>query len=111
MNIVAVTSCISGVAYTYMAAELLEQHCQQRNINVVIETQGAFGSGFTLHDEDIRNADVAVLIADGDIKGFQRFDNCRQIKTDITHFLRNQLPLLKALDEIKGMPANTVKTV
>ncbi|PWI32651.1 PTS fructose transporter subunit IIB [Vibrio albus] len=111
MNIVAVTSCISGVAYTYMAAELLEQQCQQKGMNISIETQGAFSSGVSLTDEEIHNADVVVIITDTEIKGMQRFADCRQIKTDITGFLRNQIPVLQAIEKILETPPNTVKTV
>jgi fructose-specific PTS system IIB-like component len=111
MNIVAVTSCISGVAYTYMAAELLEQQCLQKGLHIAIETQGAFSSGDGLSDEDIREADVAVIIADTEIKGIQRFSHCRQIKTDITSFLRNQIPVLQAIDGILETPPETVRKV
>lgn len=61
---VAVTACVSGVAHTYMAAERLEKLCQLEKWGVSIETQGALGTENRLADEDIRRADVALLITD-----------------------------------------------
>ncbi len=62
--LVAVTACVSGVAHTYMAAERLEKLCQLEKWGVSIETQGALGTENRLADEDIRRADVALLITD-----------------------------------------------
>ena len=60
--LVAVTACVSGVAHTYMAAERLEKLCQLEKWGVSIETQGALGTENRLADEDIRRADVALLL-------------------------------------------------
>ena len=65
--LVAVTACVSGVAHTYMAAERLEKLCQLEKWGVSIETQGALGTENRLADEDIRRADVALLITDIDL--------------------------------------------
>lgn len=39
-NIVAVTACVSGVAHTYMAAELLEKVGHHEKWSLKVETQG-----------------------------------------------------------------------
>ena len=44
MRIVAVTSCIAGIAHTYMAAEALEQAAKKKGYEIQVETQGAAGS-------------------------------------------------------------------
>ena len=67
--LVAVTACVSGVAHTYMAAERLEKLCQLEKWGVSIETQGALGTENRLADEDIRRADVALLITDIELAG------------------------------------------
>ena len=43
MNIVAVTSCPTGIAHTYMAAEQLEKKAKELNHNIKFETQGSMG--------------------------------------------------------------------
>ncbi|MFR8599633.1 MAG: PTS fructose transporter subunit IIB, partial [Clostridioides difficile] len=41
MKIVAVTSCPSGVAHTYMSAESLELSAKKYGIEIKVETQGS----------------------------------------------------------------------
>ncbi|EFB6434584.1 PTS fructose-like transporter subunit IIB [Escherichia coli] len=77
--LVAVTACVSGVAHTYMAAERLEKLCQLEKWGVSIETQGALGTENRLADEDIRRADVALLITDIELAGAERFEHCRYV--------------------------------
>ncbi|MDK7596388.1 fructose PTS transporter subunit IIB, partial [Serratia ureilytica] len=74
--LVAVTACVSGVAHTYMAAERLEKLCLLEKWGVSIETQGALGTENRLADEDIRRADVALLITDIELAGAERFEHC-----------------------------------
>ena len=78
--LVAVTACVSGVAHTYMAAERLEKLCQLEKWGVSIETQGALGTENRLADEDIRRADVALLITDIELAGAERFEHCRYVQ-------------------------------
>lgn len=72
-HLVAVTACVSGVAHTYMAAERLEKLCQQEKWSIKIETQGALGTENRLTEEDIRRADVVLLITDIELAGVERF--------------------------------------
>ena len=44
MKVVGITSCPSGVAHTYMAAEALKLAGQKLGIEVLIETQGGAGA-------------------------------------------------------------------
>ena len=43
MKIVAVTACPTGIAHTYMAAELLEKTAKNLGHSIKVETQGALG--------------------------------------------------------------------
>ncbi|HHQ0104149.1 TPA: PTS fructose transporter subunit IIB, partial [Listeria monocytogenes] len=43
MKIVAVTSCPSGVAHTYMSAESLELSAKKMGVTIKVETQGSSG--------------------------------------------------------------------
>ena len=53
MKIVAVTSCPTGIAHTYMAAEALEQAAKDAGHEIKVETQGAAGA------EAVPDADIA----------------------------------------------------
>lgn len=90
--LVAVTACVSGVAHTYMAAERLEKLCLLEKWGVSIETQGALGTENRLADEDIRRADVALLITDIELAGAERFEHCRYVQCSIYAFLREPQP-------------------
>mgnify|MGYP000128577253 CR=1 FL=1 len=41
---VAVTTCPTGVAHTYMAAEAIKEAAESKGIQIKVETQGALGS-------------------------------------------------------------------
>ena len=43
MKLLAITSCPSGVAHTYMAAEALQKAAKKRGIEIKVETQGSIG--------------------------------------------------------------------
>lgn len=80
-HLVAVTACVSGVAHTYMAAERLEKLCQQEKWSIKIETQGALGTENRLTEEDIRRADVVLLITDIELAGVERFTRSRYVQS------------------------------
>lgn len=58
--IVGITSCPTGIAHTFMAAEGLEGGAKSLGYDVKIETQGSVGAGNALSDDDVRRADVPV---------------------------------------------------
>ncbi|MCF7364118.1 fructose PTS transporter subunit IIB [Vibrio sp. A1-b2] len=106
MKIVGVTACISGVAHTYMAAEALEKACKKAGYKISVETQGALGSENQLEESDIAEADVAVIIADINIDGVERFSQTRIVRCSIAHFLRNSEEVLQAIKKIRNAPPN-----
>ena len=64
LRIVAITSCPTGVAHTFMAAEALEQGAKALGYTIKVETQGSVGAQNTLEPSDIANADLVVIAAD-----------------------------------------------
>lgn len=72
MKIVAVTSCITGIAHTYMAAEALEQAGKKLGHEVLVETQGSAGSN-PLKQETIDSADAVIFAVDLEVKDRDRF--------------------------------------
>ncbi|CAM3442276.1 fructose-specific PTS transporter subunit EIIC [Paracidovorax anthurii] len=64
LRIVAVTSCPTGVAHTFMAAEALEQGAKALGHAIRVETQGSVGAQNALTAEDIAAADLVVIAAD-----------------------------------------------
>ncbi|HMR03210.1 MAG TPA: PTS fructose-like transporter subunit IIB [Candidatus Competibacter phosphatis] len=64
LKIVAITSCPTGIAHTFMAAEGLEQGAQSQGHAIKVETQGSVGAKNTLTAEDIAAADLVIIAAD-----------------------------------------------
>ncbi|MER5874816.1 fructose-specific PTS transporter subunit EIIC [Streptomyces sp. NPDC001910] len=71
-RVVAVTSCPTGIAHTYMAAESLENAGREAGIELVVETQGS--AGFTRLDPAvIAAADGVILAHDVPVREKERF--------------------------------------
>ncbi|MFI8349845.1 fructose-specific PTS transporter subunit EIIC [Streptomyces sp. NPDC085596] len=71
-RIVAVTSCPTGIAHTYMAAESLENAGREAGVEVTVETQGS--AGFTRLDPAvIEAADGVVFAHDVPVREKDRF--------------------------------------
>lgn len=66
-RIVAITSCPTGIAHTFMAAEGIQQAAAALGHKVRVETQGSVGARDTLTDEEIRDADIVLIAADTQI--------------------------------------------
>lgn len=71
-RILAVTSCPTGIAHTYMAKEALEKAAKQLNITIKVETNGASGTKNALTPEEIENADSIIVAADAFVE-MERF--------------------------------------
>ncbi|MGJ5755253.1 PTS system D-fructose-specific IIA component (F1P-forming) (Frc family) /PTS system D-fructose-specific IIB component (F1P-forming) (Frc family) /PTS system D-fructose-specific IIC component (F1P-forming) (Frc family) [Streptomyces puniciscabiei] len=71
-RIVAVTSCPTGIAHTYMAAESLENAGREAGVELVVETQGS--AGFTRLDPAlIAAADAVIFAHDVPVRDKDRF--------------------------------------
>ncbi|MGW1890186.1 PTS fructose transporter subunit IIABC [Streptomyces sp. NPDC002004] len=71
-RIVAVTSCPTGIAHTYMAAESLENAGREAGVEVAVETQGS--AGFTRLDPAVvAAADGVILAHDVPVREKERF--------------------------------------
>lgn len=77
-TVLAVTSCPTGIAHTYMAAEGLEKAAKARNCAIKIETRGSGGAKNVLTDQDIQDADCIIVAADAKVP-MDRFDGKKVI--------------------------------
>ncbi|MGV9549408.1 PTS fructose transporter subunit IIABC [Streptomyces ardesiacus] len=81
-RIVAVTSCPTGIAHTYMAAESLENAGREAGVEVVVETQGS--AGFTrLDPEVVAAADGVILAHDVAVREKDRFAGKPTVDTGV----------------------------
>lgn len=67
VKLVAVTSCPTGIAHTYMAAEGLEKAAKKAGVSIKIETRGSSGAKNMLTAEDIADAAAVIVAADAKV--------------------------------------------
>ncbi|MFC7595885.1 fructose-specific PTS transporter subunit EIIC [Terrabacter sp. GCM10028922] len=72
LNLVGVTSCPTGIAHTYMAAEGLENAAKAAGHTMKVETQGSAGSK-PLSPAEIAAADAVIFAHDLPVKDAGRF--------------------------------------
>jgi PTS system fructose-specific IIC component len=94
MKIVAVTSCPTGIAHTYMAAESLEEAAREAGHSIAVETQGAAGAN-PLTEEQIASADVVVLAADVEVRNRERFAGKPTVTVPIKRAINDPAAILE----------------
>ncbi|GAA0654377.1 fructose-specific PTS transporter subunit EIIC [Kitasatospora atroaurantiaca] len=72
LRLVAVTSCPTGIAHTYMAAQALEQAAARAGAQIHVETQGSAGST-PLDPAVIAAADAVIFAHDVEVRDKARF--------------------------------------
>lgn len=83
VKILAVTSCPTGIAHTYMAAEGLEKAAKAKNCFIKIETRGSGGAKNVITDDEIREADCIIVAADAQVP-MERFDGKKVIECQVS---------------------------
>ena len=82
-KVLAVTSCPTGIAHTYMAAEGLEKAATAAGIAIKIETRGSGGAKNVLTQQEIDDADCIIVAADAQVP-MDRFDGKRVIECQVS---------------------------
>jgi PTS system, fructose-specific, IIB component len=73
MFIIAITSCATGIAHSYMSAEAIKKVCKKNGHTCKVEIQGALGIENKLTAKDIESADLLVYANDVGITKVERF--------------------------------------
>ncbi|MFD8273903.1 PTS fructose transporter subunit IIABC [Streptomyces flaveolus] len=100
-RIVAVTSCPTGIAHTYMAAESLENAGREAGVEIAVETQGS--AGFTRLDPAVIEAADGVIFAhDVPVRDKDRFAGKATIDTGVKAAINRPGELIT---EVRGKAA------
>ena len=93
-KLLAVTSCPTGIAHTYMAAEALEKAARAADCQIKIETRGSAGAKNVLTAEEIEAADCIIVAADAQVP-MDRFDGKRVIECQVSDGISKAPELLE----------------
>ncbi|MFJ2196392.1 fructose-specific PTS transporter subunit EIIC [Streptomyces violaceusniger] len=109
-RIVAVTSCPTGIAHTYMAAEALENAGREAGVELVVETQGSAGFD-KLPAATIAAADAVVFAHDVEVRDKARFAGKPTVDVGVKAGINRPAELIaearaKAARGEVGAPAN-----
>ena len=103
-ELLGITSCPTGIAHTYMAAESLEQMGKELGHPIKVETQGQSGTKNKLTDEEIKNAKAIIVAADVKVD-LSRFDGKRILRTGVSDGIHKPKELIeKALYSENDIP-------
>ncbi|MCB2309299.1 fructose-specific PTS transporter subunit EIIC [Clostridium estertheticum] len=108
MKFVAITSCPTGIAHTYMAAEALSMAGEEMGIEIKVETQGSVGAENQLTEADIREARVVIIAADTNVSK-ERFEGKTIIEVGVKDAIKDAKGLIQKAIDIKLEDKNTLK--
>jgi PTS system fructose-specific IIC component len=101
MKIVAITSCATGIAHTYMAAEALERAGKAAGHEIWVETQGA-GGYKPLDPTIVSAADVIIFANDVGIRDKERFDGLKIVQSTPKNAIKDAKALITQAEELAG---------
>jgi fructose-specific phosphotransferase system IIB component len=104
MKIVAVTSCATGIAHSYMAAEALKKAGKELGDSIRVEVQGAMGIENSLSEKDILEAELVIWAVDVGVRGKERFQGKKLVQLGPNEVIRDAK---KVLTEAKAKVAST----
>jgi len=106
-QIVAITSCPTGIAHTFMAAEGLETGAKANGLTIKVETQGSVGAQNTLTAADVANAEIVLIAADTNVD-MSRFAGKRIYETNTKAAIKDGAQVVRtAMAEAKVASAAT----
>lgn len=94
VKILAVTSCPTGIAHTYMAAEGIEKAARAKGCFVKVETRGSGGAKNVLTAKEIEEADCIIVAADAQVP-MERFDGKKVIERQVSDGIHKAEELLE----------------
>ena len=96
VKILAVTSCPTGIAHTYMAAEAIEKKAKELGYQVKVETRGSAGAKNVLTDDEIAKATGVIVACDTNVPT-DRFDGKKVIECQVSDGINKTEELVKRI--------------
>ena len=87
-KVLAVTSCPTGVAHTYMAQEALEKAAKKMGCSIKVETNGASGVKNAITEEEIEHAETVIVAADALVE-IERFIGKKMAEVSVSRAIKD----------------------
>jgi fructose PTS system EIIBC or EIIC component len=104
--LVGVTSCPTGIAHTFMAAEALLRGAAALGYEMKVETRGSVGAKNELTPEEIAKADAVIVAADATVET-SRFAGKRLLETGTKAAINDAQSLIKSALKLEPSAAST----
>ncbi len=105
-RIVAVTSCATGIAHTFMAADALSAAGTKAGVDLAVEPQGSSGYE-ALPAETIAHADAVIFATDVDVREQHRFAGKPVIRSGVKRGIEQPAQLIAEAVAAASDPAAT----
>lgn len=99
MKIVAVTACPTGIAHTYMVAELLQKTAEKHGHKIKVETQGAIGAENKITDAEAKEADYVIIASDIKIDNRDRFEGKAILEISLDKVIKDCDAIIKSIEK------------
>lgn len=94
MKLLAVTSCPTGIAHTYMAAEALQMAAEELGVEIKVETYGSIGVENEITEEEIKDAHAIIIAADTKIDK-DKFEGLPVVEGSVQDAIKNPRKLIQ----------------
>lgn len=94
MKLLAITSCPTGIAHTYMAAESLQMTAKAMGIEIKVETRGSVGVENEITPQDIKEAHALIIAADTQVDK-EQFAGLPIISAPVQEAIKNPKGLIE----------------
>lgn len=85
MKLVGISSCPTGIAHTYMAAEAMQKEAKKHGIKMKVEMQGQMGPKNVISQKEFNEADAIVLCCGVHPLDEERFVNLKDKTVSIDY--------------------------
>ena len=99
-KVVAVTSCATGIAHTFMAAKGLENEAKKRKIKIKVQKNAQSGIEDRLTAKEIKEADVVIIASDIKVD-MSVFNNKKLVQFPVKAGMKNAAKVFDSLLEAK----------
>ncbi|MDD3224076.1 MAG: fructose-specific PTS transporter subunit EIIC [Clostridium sp.] len=106
-KLVAVTSCPTGIAHTYMAAEALQMAAKEMGYEIKVETQGSVGAENVITSQEVEQADAVIIAADTNVEK-SRFEGKPLLEVPVKDAIKDAKGLIEQALSLEA-PKKSVK--